>query len=88
MLARFKNRVSLLCRAKLLFVSHEVGLPGKCYKKFPNNFIYGGKVIFVLILKMVFLLKETASEVLILLINVIFLNSYMLSRYARIKHAL
>ena len=63
------NRVSLLCRAKLLFVSHEAGWPGKCYKKFPNN---GGKAIFVLIPKMVFLLKETASEVLTLLINVIF----------------
>ena len=34
------NRVSLLCRAKLLFVSHEAGWPGKCDKKFPNNFIW------------------------------------------------
>jgi hypothetical protein len=36
--------------------------------------LYGGKAIFVIILKMLFLLKETASEVLILLINVIFLK--------------
>jgi hypothetical protein len=43
-----------------------------------TNILYGGKAIFVLILKMVFLLKETASEVLILL--KLFLNSYMLSR--------
>jgi hypothetical protein len=37
-----------------------------------QTILYGGKAIFVLILKMLFLLKETASEVLILLINVIF----------------
>jgi hypothetical protein len=37
-----------------------------------QTILYGGKGIFVLILKKLFLLKETASEVLILLINVIF----------------
>jgi hypothetical protein len=40
-----------------------------------QTILYGGKAIFVLILKMLFLLKEIASEVLILLIkiNIIFL---------------
>ena len=38
-----------------------------------QTILYGGKAIFVLILKMLLLLKETASEFLILLINVIFL---------------
>ena len=38
-----------------------------------QTILYGGKVIFVLILKLPVLLKEIASEVLILLINVIFL---------------
>jgi hypothetical protein len=36
-----------------------------------QTILYGGKAIFVIILKMLFLLKETASEVLILLMNVI-----------------
>jgi hypothetical protein len=35
-----------------------------------QTILYGGKAIFVLILKMLFLLKEIASEVLILLIKI------------------
>jgi hypothetical protein len=59
-----------LCRAKLLFVSHETGYPGKRYRNF--GAIFGGNAIFVLILIGIwrerdilfkFLLTETVSEV-------------------------
>jgi hypothetical protein len=42
------NRVSLLCRAKLLFVSHEAGLASAIRNS--QTILNGGKAIFVLIL--------------------------------------
>ena len=43
------NQASLLCRAKLLFVSHETDWPGKRYKN--SCVIFGRNAIFALILK-------------------------------------
>jgi hypothetical protein len=52
-----------------------------------QTILYGGKDIFVLILKMLFLLKETASEVLILLLLCYFFK-ILICFLDRIKHAL
>jgi hypothetical protein len=52
-----------------------------------QTILYGGKAMFVIILKMLFLLKETASEVLILLINVGFFK-ILVCFLDRIKDAL